>query len=207
MSESSSETAYERGRRHGETGTGPGSGGGGNGFLTRMVGPLPLWVWGAMGLILAVTYYVYSKNKTSKSVSATAANQTNTSTGTTNSSLIPQFVNQVYTNPSPPPGHNHRGGTEKPPPTGVTGGGGTIPATSVIVAVPNGSGGWMAVTFPSQSALDTFYKNIGVTNGAYPNGLNNQQLTSAVTAAGGAVASADYNQDSVGPRVGSGTVI
>jgi hypothetical protein len=206
MSESSGyETAYERGLRHGSSGEGSSSGGGGGNFLTKKLGPLPIWVWAAMGLLFAITYYIWQKNNASKTVSPSAASQSNTSTGTTNSSLIPQFVNQVYTNPTPPPAHNHRGGTEKPPPTGVTAGG--IPSTSVIAAVPNGTGGWMAVTFPSQDALNTFYKNIGVTNGAYPNGLNAQTLTSAVTAVGGAVATQDYNQDSAGPRVGSGTVI
>jgi hypothetical protein len=186
MSESTTETAYERGRRHGETGTGPGStsGGGGN-FLTRKLGPLPIWAWALMALAGAIAFYVYQKKNASSSTSAVSAAG---SSGTTNSSLIPQFVNQVYTNGSPPPAHNPRGGTESTPPPSTPSGSTTNWSSPYIVAVPNGSGGWMEAIFPNQSAVNTYYSDIGVTNGAYPNGLNNSQISAAVKKAGGNIA-------------------
>jgi hypothetical protein len=98
------ETAYERGARHGASGTVPGSngggGGGGAGFLSRSLGPLPIWAWLGLVLFAAVGYYVWAKNN--KANSTQAASNTSTGTGTTDSSLIPQFVNQVYTNDVPP---------------------------------------------------------------------------------------------------------
>lgn len=165
-----SETAYERGVRHGATGTGPaggaatGGGGGPLGFLNRKMGFLPLWGWLALLLVFAVGYYFFKKNQTTTAQPATAAaNQS-----TTNSSLIPQFVNQVYTNGSPPPAHKPHGGTETPPTT--------TPSNPVTVNIPN-EGGWIPVTFPSAQALQQFYDFAGVTanNGYYPsNGDTNR---------------------------------
>lgn len=90
-----SESAYERGLRHGSEGggspTGSISSGGGSTFLTKRVGPLPIWGWAAILLLLAVGYYMWHKNQNSSAP-----------TSTTSDSQIPQFVNQVYTNPSPP---------------------------------------------------------------------------------------------------------
>jgi hypothetical protein len=93
------ETAYERGLRHGGTST---SGGGTSSFLKRQIGPLPVWVWLALILFGAVGYYLWSKKKAASTTSS--ASSSDTSTGTTDSNLIPQFVNQVYTNPAPPEG-------------------------------------------------------------------------------------------------------
>lgn len=158
---------------------------GGN-ILTRKIGPLPLWGWMGIGLVLALLYYFYSKNKSGTTASAASTS----STSTTSSSLIPEFVNQVYTNSSPPTGtKTHSGGgteTTGPTPTQLN------TNQGVIVAVPNGTGGWMDVTFPNQNSLNNFYSAIGVTNGAYPNGLNNQQITSAINNAGGNVATNVY---------------
>lgn len=73
--------------------------------------------------------------------------------------------------------------------TTTSGGGGSSAPTPVYVAVPDGSGHWMNAEFPSQGAENTFYANIGVSNGAYPNGLTNAQVTSAVEAVGGQIIS------------------
>lgn len=72
---------------------------GGNVF-TRKIGPLSMWVWMLIALAIAVTYYLYKKN----SANSTTSNQ-NTAANTpggTDSSLVPQFVNQTYTDVSPP---------------------------------------------------------------------------------------------------------
>jgi len=72
-------------------------------------------------------------------------------------------------------------------PTPVTTPGGTTTGTPVSVAVPDGRGGAINVTFPSQAAENSFYSAIGVTNGHYPNGLTNTQILTAVSQAGGQV--------------------
>lgn len=84
---------------------GPPTGGGGSVF-TRKLGPFPTWVWMGLGLAAMLAYASISKNKKA----AAAAAQQNTGTlptnptasGSTPASLIPQFVNQVYNQESPP---------------------------------------------------------------------------------------------------------
>lgn len=155
---------------------------GGN-ILTRKIGPLPLWGWMAIGLVAAIGFYLMQKRN-----AASSSSNTSSGTSTTSSSQIPQFVNQIYTNGSPPPAHNPRGGTESNPPPSTPSGGTTNWSSPYIVAVPNGSGGWMEAIFPNQNAVNTYYADIGITNGDYPNGLNNSQITTAVKKAGGNVA-------------------
>lgn len=58
----------------------------------------------------------------------------------------------------------------------------------VTVQVPDGSGGWMTVTFPSVDALNAFYADLGATGGAYPGGLDFGQLNMAVQKEGGSIA-------------------
>jgi hypothetical protein len=109
-----SETAYERGYRVGASDAGGGGSvnsttgakvtRGGTGFFTQQWGPLPVWGWMAVGLLIAVGYYFWNKNQSSNSSSTTGT------TGTTNDSLIPQFVNQTYTQVNPPSDGN-TGGT------------------------------------------------------------------------------------------------
>jgi hypothetical protein len=80
------------------------TGGGGNTF-SRKLGPLPLWAWMGIGLALALTYYYFKQNKASASASNQASNSqagNNTAAGTTDSSLVPQFVNQTYVQNAPP---------------------------------------------------------------------------------------------------------
>jgi hypothetical protein len=119
----------------------PRSSGGGN-ILTRKLGPLPVWGWMGIGLVAAIGWYMIQKKKTPAATTAQSA-----SSGTTDTSLIPQFVNQVYTNGRPPSGHNPRAGTTTTAPPTESGG-------SVIMSIPDGSGGWEQVSFPNQAAVD-----------------------------------------------------
>jgi hypothetical protein len=68
--------------------------------FTRQLGPMPLWGWMGVGLALALAYYLWHKNKASAAASTSA--QAGTASGTTDSSLVPQFVNQTYVQGSPP---------------------------------------------------------------------------------------------------------
>lgn len=61
-------------------------------------------------------------------------------------------------------------------------------STAVTVQVPDGSGGWMTVTFPSADALNSFYSAVGVSGGSYPSGLNFGSLAAAVQGEGGSIA-------------------
>jgi|SRR5215469_6670794 len=72
---------------------------GGNIFAQRF-GPLPLWGWMGIGVALALAYWYYNKRKQASNVSAGVGQASNA--GTTDSSLIPQFVNQTYVTDTPP---------------------------------------------------------------------------------------------------------
>ncbi len=89
--------------------------------FTRKLGPLPLWAWMGLGLALGLTYYLIKKDKASATAaSSTTAAGVGTAGGTTDSSLIPQFVNQTYVTGAPP---------SAPPVTGATGPAGSTGAT------------------------------------------------------------------------------
>ena len=92
------ETSYERGYREGTSGVPIGSGTTSRGTnpLTKKLGPLPVWAWAALALLLVLGYLYYKNRKNSTS------NTTSSGTTTTSDSQIPQFVNQVYTNGTPP---------------------------------------------------------------------------------------------------------
>lgn len=88
----------------------------GGSVFTRKIGPLPMWSWMAIFLVLGLVYYFYKKSK-SAATSATPSTDGTTvpqsASGTlsspdqgTDSSLIPQFVNQVYNTPTPPAAPN-----------------------------------------------------------------------------------------------------
>lgn len=74
---------------------------GGNVF-TRKLGPLPMWVWMLIALVVAVGYHYLTAKKSTASTSATGGS-TGSASGTTDQSLVPQFVNQVYDQSSPTP--------------------------------------------------------------------------------------------------------
>lgn len=90
--------------------------GGGNVF-TRKIGPLPMWGWMGIVALLAVFYYLYKKNQSASTSSTNAAANT---PGGTDSSLVPQFVNQTYDNSQPPPAPNITITNNIPSSTGTT---------------------------------------------------------------------------------------
>lgn len=74
---------------------------GGNVF-TRKVGPLSLWVWMLIALVLAGVYYLYKKNSANSANSSTANAASGNSPGGVDASLVPQFINQTYNQTEPP---------------------------------------------------------------------------------------------------------
>ena len=78
---------------------GPGPDQSSDNVFTRKIGPLPMWGWMAIALLLALFYYLYKKN--SSSGGGASASTVNTPGGV-DSSLVPQFVNQNYAAPEPP---------------------------------------------------------------------------------------------------------
>lgn len=119
----------------------PSSGGGGN-PLTRKLGPMPLWAWMLVAFTVALGY-AYWRNRQSSSAAATSSGG---STGDTAASAdIPQFVNQVYTNPTPPTQPNTpinvtlSGNPAQPVVTQTEGSAGTTPQGLSITPVPHGA--------------------------------------------------------------------
>lgn len=103
----------------------PESTGGGGNVFTRKMGPLPMWGWMAIALLVAVFFYLYNKNKQGATSAGTSPNTVNTPGGV-DASLVPQFVNQTYTNVQPPTAPNvtvnntvPNGGGTTPPPSGT----------------------------------------------------------------------------------------
>jgi len=62
--------------------------------LTRKLGPLPMWAWTSIVLIIVIGYSLWSNKKAAATAAATASQ--------TDASQVPQFVNQTYVNPTPP---------------------------------------------------------------------------------------------------------
>lgn len=142
------------------------SGGGAGNLFTRKLGPLPMWAWMGVGLGVALAFTSWTKNKKAAAAAAAGPNTagvlptTQTASGSTPSSLIPQFVNQVYNQESPP-----TAGAPSPTPT-------TNPVT-MRQAVPldklmkgNQSGSpWYEITAqPGESWLDITARMYGFGN-------------------------------------------
>lgn len=89
-------------------------GGGGGNVFTRKIGPLPMWGWMAIALLLAVFYYLYRKNTAAKAGSSSPS--TVNTPGGVDASLVPQFVNQTYTNVTPPAAPQVTVNNTTPPP-------------------------------------------------------------------------------------------
>lgn len=83
----------------------PESGGSESGnVFTRKLGPLPVWAWMGIALAVALGYYFWQQNQSnsSSSGSSTSTSADVNTPGGVDSSLVPQFVNQTYTNVTPP---------------------------------------------------------------------------------------------------------
>lgn len=80
----------------------PQQGGSDNVFL-RKLGPFPTWVWMIFVLLVALLYHLYAKNKAGNTAENVASPSTVNTPGGVDASLVPQFVNQTYTNTTPPP--------------------------------------------------------------------------------------------------------
>lgn len=92
---------------------------GGNAF-TRKAGPLPLWGWAAIILVLVALYAYYKKSK-SASTTSSAAEAAGNAPGGVDSSLVPQFINQSYIQETPPTAPNVTVNNTVPvPPVAVT---------------------------------------------------------------------------------------
>jgi hypothetical protein len=85
-----------------ETAPEPSPARGSSSTFTRKLGPLPLWAWMGLGLAVALGYYFIRQNKASASASQGSSSGSSGSSGTTDSSLVPQFVNQTYVENAPP---------------------------------------------------------------------------------------------------------
>jgi hypothetical protein len=75
--------------------------------FTKKIGPLPMWSWMAiiLGLVLVYSFYKKSQGATS-SANQSAAEAAGNAAGGVDSSLVPQFVNQVYDQDTPPAAPN-----------------------------------------------------------------------------------------------------
>ncbi len=75
--------------------------------FTRKVGPLPMWTWMGIALVLAIAYYLYKKHSSAGAASTASSTGVSGTAGNTpggvDASLVPQFVNQTYVNGTPPP--------------------------------------------------------------------------------------------------------
>lgn len=94
------------------------SGGGGSNVWTRKYGPMPLWAWGGVVVLLALGYSLYKKHTAAASSQQTQSNPSVNSPGGVDASLVPQFVNQVYTQGQPPPAPNITVNNQIPTATG-----------------------------------------------------------------------------------------
>lgn len=86
------------------------SGGGGKSPFTRKMGPLPLWAWMGIALGVLLAYSMWNKNKSANSQNAGlnpfSTSQAQAPGSASSANLIPQFVNQVYNQETPPPAEN-----------------------------------------------------------------------------------------------------
>lgn len=97
------------------------SGSSGGSTFTRKLGPLPLWAWLGIFTAIVFAYSMYKKKGSTTTGAGTSSGATSVnSPGGVDSSLVPQFVNQVYDSDTPPPAPNVTINNTVPPPPTVT---------------------------------------------------------------------------------------
>lgn len=163
---------------------------------------------GGLALLVTVVFFVRKSNSAASTSSTAQPSSSGLDPNTlaalqamgllnggTNNASVGATGPQGPAGPAGPTGPS--GGT-----TGTSGGDGT----PVTFNTPNGNNGWMTVSFPSQSAWQTFMNAVGITTGNgyyyYPT-LNNTQWTTAVNTAGGTIQ--NPNQTTGVPNIQSAT--
>jgi hypothetical protein len=137
--------------------------------FTNKIGPLPMWSWMAILLVAVLLYSFYKKS--SSSANNPAAQAAGQAAGGVDSSLVPQFVNQVYDNDQPPAAPNVTINNQVPPPVTVPPMGSfpkmpKEPATisgapgSFTTGLPGGLNEW---TSTGKYSLNTIAKSHGMT--------------------------------------------
>ncbi len=108
---------------------------GNSNVFTRKVGPLPMWTWMGIALVLAIAYYLYKKHSSAGASQATGSGSTSGTAANTpggvDASLVPQFVNQTYVNGTPPAAPSVTVNNTVPPPA--------TPAASVVNVTQTGA--------------------------------------------------------------------
>src|SRR5215475_3538306 len=114
--------------------------------FTRKIGPMPMWGWMAILAGLALLYSFYKKSKGSANDQA-AAQAAGNAPGGVDASLVPQFINQVYDQDTPPKAPT--------PPRTISGAPG-----SFTTGLPGGMNEW---TSTGKYSLNTIAKSHGMT--------------------------------------------
>lgn len=140
--------------------------------FTRKIGPMPMWGWMAILAGLALLYSFYKKSKGSANDQA-AAQAAGNAPGGVDASLVPQFINQVYDQDTPPQAPNVTINNQVPspptvviPPMGPPPKAPTPPRTisgapgSFTTGLPGGMNEW---TSTGKYSLNTIAKSHGMT--------------------------------------------
>lgn len=70
-------------------------------FLTRKVGPMPMWVWMGGAVLVLLIFSVYRNNQAANTANSAAASSTTDST--VPADQVPDYINQIYTTVNTPP--------------------------------------------------------------------------------------------------------
>lgn len=135
--------------------------------FTRKVGPLPMWTWMGIALVLAIAYYLYKKHSSAGAASTASSTGVSGTAGNTpggvDASLVPQFVNQTYVSGTPPQAPSITVNNTVPPPA--------TPAASTAKTVSGApgsytsglSGGLNEWSSTGKYSLNTIAKSHGMT--------------------------------------------
>ena len=143
-----------------------GEGGGRNAF-SKKYGPLPLYAWAGIALVLILVYAKYSSNKKQQQTDTSTVN----SPGGVDASLVPQFINQEYVNTAPPAAPNVTVNNQIPGPIVVppgVPGSKNGPEPSTISSAPGSyttglAGGLNEWTSNGRYSLNTIARSHGMT--------------------------------------------